>query len=129
MTEKGRILVDTSAWIEFLREGGDPEVQEAVRAALDAGRAVLCDLVLLELWNGARGKRQPRFLQVLEETLESLPTNEAVWSRARELARRSRAGGLTVPATDLLIAALARVHGSQLLHCDSHYDRLAELDA
>lgn len=128
MTAPGRVLVDTSAWVEYLREGGDRETQEAVREALDADRAVLCDLVLLELWNGARGRRQSRFLRVLEDTLESLPTTETAWEHARELARRSRAGGLTLPATDLLIAALARVNDSQLLHCDAHYDRLAELD-
>ena len=49
-----RALVDTSAWIETLRRNGDPEVSASVRAATQEGRAVLCDLVLLELWNGLR---------------------------------------------------------------------------
>lgn len=129
MTRRRPVLIDTSAWVEYLRDGGDPVTQQAVRAALDGGHAVLCDLVLLELWNGARGERQPRFLRVLEATLDWLPTTDAVWSRTRELARRSRAGGLTVPATDLLIAALARTHGTDLMHRDTHYDQLASLDS
>lgn len=127
MNSGARVLVDTSAWVEYLRQDGDPEIQSAVRQAIDAGRAVLCDLVVLELWNGVRGKRQPRILQVLEATLDTLPTTQPVWRRAKALARSCRAGGLTIPATDLLIAACAHVHNAELVHRDGHYDQLARL--
>ena len=128
MSSGARVLVDTSAWVEYLRQDGDSEIQLAVRQALEAGQAVLCDLVVLELWNGAQGKRQPLILQVLEATLDMVPTTEAVWARARHLARSCRSGGLTIPATDLLIAACAQVHDATLVHCDGHYDRLAALE-
>lgn len=128
MTRSTRLLVDTSAWVEYLREGGDPEAQRQVRGALDTERAVLCDMVLVELWNGRGGSRQRKILRVLEETLEILPTNEEVWTRARSLARDARAAGLTVPSTDLLVAACASVHDAGLIHRDAHFDRLSGLE-
>lgn len=121
----GGILVDTSAWIETLRRDGDPEVRASVRAATLEGRAVLCDLVLLELWNGAQGAAEQRLLRELAQDLEKVPTPPAVWEVAQELARTCRLAGVSAPATDLLIAACAEHHDLELLHRDGHFDLIA----
>jgi predicted nucleic acid-binding protein len=120
------VLVDTSAWIEALRSDGNEEVRRGVRAAVEEGTAVFCDLVRLELWNGARGARERKYLEELERDLETLPATPDVWRRARDLARRCRGRGLTLPATDLLISACAEHHGATLLHRDDHFDRIPE---
>jgi len=60
----------------------------------------------------------------LEADVTLLPTTDAVWQKARELARRSQAKGLTVPATDLIIAACAWAHGTKLEHRDPHLNAL-----
>ncbi|HEX4955918.1 MAG TPA: PIN domain-containing protein [Thermoanaerobaculia bacterium] len=125
MSPPARVLVDTSAWIEVLRRQGDPEIRDAVTLALEEGRAHLCDLVLLELWNGAQGDRQKKLIRELEAVVPKVPTTDAVWQRAGALARASRDAGLTVPASDILIAACAREHALFLIHRDGHFDRLA----
>jgi len=119
------VLVDTSAWIETLRRDGDPEIRALVRAATVEGRAVLCDLVLLELWNGAHGAGEQRLLRELERDLQKVPTPPGAWEVAIDLARTCRNAGVSVPATDLLIAACAEHHGLELLHRDSHFDHIA----
>jgi predicted nucleic acid-binding protein len=88
---------------------------------------VLCDLVLLELWNGARAAKEHRLLRELEEELDTVPTTLEVWALARDLARLARSKGITVPAADLLIAACAEHHQLGLIHKDSHYDQLEKL--
>lgn len=123
------VLIDTSAWIEALRPEGDDTLRREVQIAMEDGAAVLCDLVLLELWNGARGPRERRYLEELEQELDTLPTTSEVWARSRDLARRCRSEGVTVPATDLLIAACAEHHGAALLHRDYHFDRIREATA
>ena len=115
-------LVDTSAWVEALRKDGDAGLRAAVAHLLMAGDAVLCDLVRLELWNGARGERERAELRRIETVLETIPTGPEDWEAARDLARTCRAAGITVPANDLLIAAIARRHGLSLLHADAHFD-------
>ena len=119
-------LIDTSSWVEALRIGGDQTVTNRVRGLLLHAEAALCDVVLLELWNGARGEREKRSLSQLQRDVPCLPTSPEVWEQARDLARRSRRAGLTIPATDLLINACARYHNAALEHCDTHFDRIDE---
>jgi predicted nucleic acid-binding protein len=93
------------------------------------GAAVLCDLMLLELWNGASGAEEARMLRDLEPELESVPTSDEVWRTARAMARACRRKSVSVPATDLLIAACAERHGLGLLHHDAHFDRITAATA
>ncbi|MEP7010805.1 MAG: PIN domain-containing protein [Acidobacteriota bacterium] len=122
MTE--RVLIDTSAWVDALRREGEVEVRSQVAALVTSGQAVFCDLVLLELWNGARGTQEQKVLRGLERDLEKVDTSTEVWDLAVDLARRCRAAGMTVPATDLLVAAVARHHRLLLLHRDAHFDQI-----
>jgi predicted nucleic acid-binding protein len=66
-------------------------------------------------------------MQELEADVIQLPTTDEVWARARWLAQRARAKGLTAPAADVLIAACAREHGVELEHGDAHLTALAAL--
>lgn len=119
-----RVLIDTSAWIEAMRKGGDETTRLKVKALLGSGRALLCDFVRLELWNGARGGAEQSWLRKVEKDLEVVPTTEEVWALSRRLARRCRRRGVTVPAPDLLIAACARHHRVALLRLDDHFDEI-----
>jgi predicted nucleic acid-binding protein len=100
-----------------------------VRELTEDGAAVLCDLVLLELWNGASRTEEARMLRDLERELDAVPTTDDVWRTARAMARACRRKGVSVPATDLLIAACAERHGLGLLHHDAHFDRITAATA
>lgn len=117
-------LIDTSSWIHLLRPDGDPTVRGRVEAALKAGEACWCPIVQLELWNGARGDREKRVLREFAVVLPLLSIDEHVWDAAYELARRARTRGVTVSATDVLIAACAQVHGAAVESADSDFERL-----
>ncbi len=121
------ILVDSSSWIHFLRPNGDPKVRSRVEAALTSGEACWCPLVRLELWNGAAGDRDRKSLRDFEDVLLEIAIDDDVWASAYELARRARSAGVSVPATDILIAACARRHGADLETADSDFERLAAL--
>jgi predicted nucleic acid-binding protein len=121
------LLIDTSVWVEAMRHQGDAAMRNAVYAALTNGRARFCDIVRLELWNGVGDDRERKWLRELEQAVESVPTDTAVWTEATRLAQESRRKGLTVPSTDLLIEACSRVHNLEILHRDSHFDRLASI--
>ncbi|HKH47121.1 MAG TPA: PIN domain-containing protein [Thermoanaerobaculia bacterium] len=119
------LLIDTSAWVEAMRQRGDEATRNEVQAALRTGRARFCDFVRLELWNGIGGDAERKWLLELEKSIETVPTDDSVWAEARRLAQEARRQGLTLPGTDLLIAACSRVHGLEILHRDGHFDRLA----
>lgn len=117
----GRQLVDTSAWIELFRPRGDPQVRRAVEETTREGRAVLCDMVLLELWAGAGGAHERALIARLASDVDVLPIDAEVWQKAHALVQTCRKAGVTVPAIDVLIAACADHHGVELLERDAHF--------
>lgn len=121
------VLVDTSSWIHLLRPDGDPEVGARVEGALKSGDACWCPQVQLELWNGARGARERKVLREFARVLPELSIGREVWATAYELAKRARTRSVTVPATDVLIAACALRHGADLESADSDFDHLAKV--
>ncbi len=121
------LLIDTSSWIHLLRPDGDLEVRARVERALQGGEACWCPIVRLELWNGAGGDREKKALREFERLLPELGIDDDGWRDAYELARKARSGGVTIPATDLLIAACARRHEADLEHSDSDFDQFEKL--
>ncbi len=121
-------LVDTSSWVEYLR-GADSEAGNRVEALVLSGEAAWCDMTLVELWHGTRGSEEKRGLAEMEKEITKLAVDGRVWKLAFRLAARCREKGLTVPSTDLVIAACAVAHRVDLVHCDRHFDRILPLAA
>jgi len=122
-------LVDSSSWIEALRQKGRIDVRERVKSLLIEGAAAWCDMVAVELWNGARGEYEKKRLLELEKDILCLPTTSEVWFMARRLAQKCRGAGITAPSADLVIAACAIFHGTNIEHCDEHFDFIFKLGA
>ncbi|MCY4362519.1 MAG: PIN domain-containing protein [Gammaproteobacteria bacterium] len=118
------ILIDSSSWIHLLRPKGDPAVRTRVENALQSGEACWCPLIQLELWNGAGGHQEKKVLREFALALPELPITDGVWRTAYDLARRARECGTTIPASDLVIAACAKFHGTGLETSDSDFARL-----
>lgn len=118
------ILVDTSAWIEFLR-GTDSPVCDAVDRLLDDDLAT-CDAISMELLAGARDDKQLKQLRGLLARTTLLPTTPADYELAAVLHRACRARGETVrELIDCLIAAVAVRAGVEILHADAVFEVLA----
>ena len=118
------ILVDTSAWIEFLRDTGSPTC-ERVDAVLD-GEFAICDPVRMEVLAGARSARHLRDLERLMERGVPLHTTAADYDDAAALYRACRQRGETVrKLVDCLIAAVAMRANAAILHQDRDFDVIA----
>jgi len=120
-------LVDTSSWIEQLRRCGEAVVRARVENLLSSGEAAWCAIVRLELWNGARGEAEHKVLREMEGAIPVLEIGPPVWDQAVRMAVSARTKGITVPASDLLVAACARHHEVAIDHYDGHFDLIASL--
>lgn len=121
------VLVDSSIWIDALRQSGPADIRQRLQSLLEAGEAAWCAAIRLELWPGTREARERRILVQYQSIVADLPMTQGVWARAIDLAERARSKGMSCPYPDLLIQACATVHGVELLHRDKHFDRLASL--
>jgi predicted nucleic acid-binding protein len=120
------ILIDTSAWIEFLRGTGSP-VCERVDALL-AKNLATCDVVRMEVLAGARSDEHLQQLRRLLARATLLPTEPVDYETAAALYRTCRRHGRTVrKLIDCLIAAIAIRANVAVLHMDSDFTVLAEI--
>ena len=118
------ILIDTSAWIEFLRDTGSP-VCDHVDRLLD-GEIAVCDPVRMEVLAGARSDEHLRDLRGLLARASTVATQPADYEDAAALFRTCRRGGETVrKLIDCLIAAVAINADIPVLHADTDFDVLA----
>ena len=118
------IFVDTSAWIEFLRDTGS-EVCALVEESL-AGEAAICDAVRMEVLAGARNEAHVLSLRGLLERAVVIPTLPSDYEDAALLYRRCREQGETVrKLIDCLIASVATRVGAPILHRDVDFDVLS----
>lgn len=118
------ILVDTSAWVEFLRDSGSTACEEVDRL-LD-GDIAISEAVLMEVLAGARDDGHLRDLRGLLGRAQMLPCRPHDFDVAAALYRRCRRAGETIRRlTDCLIGAVAIREGATLLHADDDYEVLA----
>ncbi len=118
------ILVDTSAWVEFLRDTGS-SVCQRVDDLLD-GEMATCHPIRMEILAGARDEQHLNDLRRLLARASLLPTRATDYEQAAALFRICRRGGETVrKLIDCLIAATAIRLGAIVLHADSDFDVLA----
>lgn len=119
------ILIDTSAWIEFLRNTGST-VCERVDALLDQDIAIN-DPIRMEVLAGARDETHLAQLRGLLARATVLPTRTADYEQAASLYRQCRSQGGTVrKLIDCLIAATAIKAGVPVLHLDNDFSILAQ---
>lgn len=124
------LLVDTSAWIEHLRDTGSRAAVEVARLLAEAPRdLVTAPPVVMELLAGARDDRSVELLSRLVASLPVLDVDPALdWAAAATVHRAARRQGRTVRGlVDCLLAAVAERHGAVLVHRDADLALLGEL--
>jgi predicted nucleic acid-binding protein len=121
------VLVDTSAWVGFLRSTGSP-LNHWLRSAIRAETPLAwTEPILYELSAGAGSTQRVEQLRGLLLrgpllTVDGLRD----WEDAAHLYRAARSNGLTVRSSiDCLIAAVAIRTESPLLTVDRDFDALA----
>lgn len=119
-------LIDTSVWVDVLPPGqATSGLRERVDTLLASDRVAITGMVRLELLGGARSEADYRRLSEMLSALHRLPVTDEHWDQAAQLGFHLRRQGLSMPFTDLLIAAVALVAGATILHRDRHFDLMA----
>lgn len=118
------ILIDTSAWIEYLRDTGSRACNRVEE--LLAENVAVADPIRMEVLAGARDEQHLLQLRRLLARGTSLQAISEDYDHAAILYRRCRANGETVrKLIDCLIAAIAIRNNVTVLHQDADFDVLA----
>ncbi|MEZ5144542.1 MAG: PIN domain nuclease [Acidimicrobiales bacterium] len=124
----GTVVVDTSAWVAYLR-ADESAADHALTWLADhePDRVLVCDPVAMEVLAGARSPRHLRDLRRMLHEFTSVATiGFDDFDAAAGVYRQCRAQGITPRnLVDCLVAAIALRTGSIVLHADRDFDAIA----
>jgi len=118
-------LVDTSAWILALRKDFLKVVKDRLSYLLKENAIITSGMIKLELLGGTKEEKEFQRLKTRLDALDLVETNISLWEKTYELAFRLRRKGITVPCTDILVAASALMVDATVVHADSHFDMIS----
>ena len=119
-------LIDTSAWIEYLRKTGSRTNIE-VRRTLNID-AQICDVIRMEILAGARDQQHVTQLEKLLARATTIKIEPVDYDNAAAIYRACRKLGVTIRAQiDCLIAAIAIRTNTKIIHHDSDFDAIAQV--
>ena len=123
-----RVLVDTSAWVDFLNGFPSPAADALAELLKGDDDVCTCGIVVAEVFQGLR-KDQGR--DTIRRSFEDMtflePAGIHLYLRAAELYRVLRERGKTVRSTiDCIIAAIAEDGGCDVLARDRDMDAILD---
>ena len=120
-------LVDTSVWIEYLRETGSPSHLH-LRSLVQNGRSIaLTSPVIMELLAGATSNEKAERLRDMLSSFKHVPVDGlSDYEHAAEIQRICRSQGDTIRSLiDCLIAAVAIREDLPVLSADRDFEVIA----
>lgn len=120
----GRILVDTSAWIEFFRKK-DSKISLMVREALNLNQACYAGPIAVELFQGAKTNKEVEIINQLLESIHYVEITRWHYYHAGEISYKAARSGKSFSIVDLILAVLAHDEQLTLLSLDTHFKEIS----
>jgi predicted nucleic acid-binding protein len=121
------IFVDSSVWIDYLRDGDTDSVRK-LDSLIGSELLATGDLVLAEVLQGTSGERAFQHALMTLRTTQIIRVADVIAAvQAARSYQLLRAKGITIRKTiDTLIATRCIMDGYELLHSDRDFDPFVE---
>lgn len=121
------ILVDTSVWIEVLRDKSG-KIAKAFQKRINSESYVLSRFNQLELLQGAKNEKEWELLADYLATQYYLEASDITWQQAGRIYFELRRKGTTINSPiDCCIAQVALEYGALLLHRDKDFEKISRI--
>lgn len=121
-----KLLPDTCVWIDFLK-GRNTTLTLQLEQALLQGEVYTCGVVLYELLQGIRNPGEDEQVRTAFDALTMLEMTAQTWVSAAKLSSELRKQGITLPMSDIIIAAVATEQGLTVMTVDTHFKHIPNL--
>lgn len=122
------LLIDSAVWIDYFRGTSSVETDLVEQWLKDGRPLATTGIVLQEVLQGCATERDFQVLRARLSRLAYLREDKRTHISAAALFCKARKRGITVPAVDALIAAVAIEHSAQLLTSDAtHFRALSNI--
>jgi predicted nucleic acid-binding protein len=117
-----RVLIDTSAWIEFFRK--KEPWHHAVSGLMDDGRIVCAGIILAELIQGAKSEKEKEVLRDFRHVFAFIEESVDLWQAAGELSHTLLRKGKSIGLSDCYLAVAARANRAKIFTLDKHFETI-----
>lgn len=121
------ILVDTSAWVEYLRSSGSMVDRRLADLIASGAELFTTDVIVMEVLAGTRDEHHAERLRRMLAGVTNLPVEgPGDYEMAAEIYRACHRAGVPVRSlTDCLVASVAIRANAAILHADRDFDAVA----
>lgn len=120
-----KIIVDTSIWIEYFKDKA--EITAIIDKGFLAGSVYMAGPVVSELLQGVKTEKEFERLLGCIDAVPFIDSNFEDWRLAGSISFRLRKDGLTIPLTDLIIAAISINNNAYVYSLDNHFKLIPEV--
>jgi predicted nucleic acid-binding protein len=124
---KADILADTSIWIEYFNKS-ESKSGSRLQQMLAEGKVCGAGIILTELLQGAKIEKEFEIILNNYTALPLLKENLNTWISAGKISYSLHRNGITLPTTDLLLAALALESNCKIFTLDQHFMKIPDLN-
>ena len=115
-----RILIDTSAWIEYFRNQS-PDFVGFVAEIVKTREICVPRIVLAELMQGAKSEKELSVIAEFMDAFNIIDQTDQTWIKAGKLSHELRRKGKNVNLTDCYIAVIAQENNCAIFTLDRHF--------
>jgi predicted nucleic acid-binding protein len=119
------VVIDSNVYIDLMRARRDV-VSELYQWA-GFRELVVCGMIRLEVLRGIKQPRARQMVSAFMDVMINVPTDSRLWADATDLAWSLDRKGITLPASDLVIAASAMRLGAAVMTSDAHFRKIEGL--
>jgi tRNA(fMet)-specific endonuclease VapC len=119
-----RILVDTSAWIEFFRKK-ESSISLMLREYLKLNQACYTGPIAVELYQGAKTSKEVEVIDQLLETIHYVEITRSHYHHAGQISHKAARSGKIFSVVDLILAVVAHDEQIKLLSLDTHFKEIS----
>ena len=120
-------LVDSSIYIDTIREGKDPVV--VLAPEFETGLLYSCGIVVCEVLRGIRDLEVFHRMETFFGLIHTIKFDDGFWEASYRLAWRLDRNGTMLPLSDILIASAALSQNAVLVTTDKHFGAVLGLKA
>ncbi|MCX5811157.1 MAG: PIN domain-containing protein [Proteobacteria bacterium] len=117
-----KILADTSVWIEFFNTESD--AGNMLESLISTDSVAICGIVLFELMQGIKSETEKSTILDAISELPYIEMNSNLWQKSAALSASLRKKGITLPLSDIFIAAIALEHNLLIFTLDKHFESI-----
>lgn len=120
---RGKILIDTSVWIDYLQKASH-DLSTKVDEMLSDNEIYVPKVVIAELIQGAHSEKEMATIKDFIEAFNIIDQQEDTWIKVGKLSYTLKKKGKTANLTDCYIAAIAKDNGCSILTLDRHFSEI-----